>query len=77
MPASLEFGSELEIDSDTTDPEQDADAESKRNHRSRYVARRMRMGLPMVRWLNVQSDEFKEIFSFDKKQRRRTHEASN
>jgi len=68
MPASLQLGLQIEADSDTTEPEQGTEAEAK--HRSRYVARRMRMGLPMVRWLNVQSNEFAEIFSIDKKQRR-------
>ncbi|MDB2686361.1 DUF58 domain-containing protein [Mariniblastus sp.] len=57
MPAHLQSGLQAEADSDDA--------------RSRYTARRMRIGLPMVRWLNVQSTEFKEIFSIDKKQPRR------
>lgn len=67
MPASLQLGLQLGSEPDTTESEQATAAK----HRSRYVARRIRMGLPMVRWLNVQSNEFKEIFSMDKKLRRR------
>ena len=62
MPANLQ----LEADADA-EQKQDTLAERKRIQRSRYIARRMRMGLPMVRWLNVQSNEFKEIFSIDVK----------
>ena len=60
MPTSLQQGLQSEVDSEDAELAQ----------RSRYISRRMRMSLPMVRWLNVQSDEFKEIFSLDKKPQR-------
>ena len=44
--------------------------EQNHNHHANYVTRRFRAGLPMVRWLNVQSHEFQEIFSFDQQPRR-------
>ena len=72
MPASLQLGLQLEAVAQDAMLGQSAEAERKHAQRARYVARRMRMGLPMVRWLNVQSQEFQEIFSVDKKQQRRT-----
>ena len=75
MPASLQLGLQFEnekTDSHDVESGQSAEGERKQAQRSRYVARRMRTGLPMVRWLNVQSQEFKEIFSVDKKQQPRT-----
>ena len=77
MPTSLQQG--LEIEAMLSEAEFNADdefgqgveAQRKRQQRSRYVARRMRMGLPMVRWMNVQTNEFKEIFSVVKKSQQR------
>ena len=76
MPASLQLGLQLETDLDENEPEQDTEAARQHQQRSRYVARRIRMGLPMVRWISVQSNEFKEIFAIDKKQPRPTFKSS-
>ncbi len=70
MPASLTQGLPLQANPNETETE--LGANSKPIRRSKYIARRMRTGLPMVRWLTVQSDEFKEIFSMDKKQQHRS-----
>ena len=70
MPASLQL--QPETNTLDTEPKQESEAERDHAQRSRYVARRLRMGLPMVRWLNVQSNEFKEIFSIDKEQKQST-----
>ena len=77
MPVNLESGLQLETESSLaesslTGSEQAPDAD--RVQRARYVARRMRSGIQMVRWLNVQSDDFKEIFSLDKQSDHSTDE---
>ena len=72
MPASLQLGLQIETIAQDAMLGQSVEAERKHAQRARYVARRMRMGLPMVRWLNVQSKEFQEIFTVDKNQKRRT-----
>jgi len=44
----------------------DAESDDEQRQRMGYLTRRMRTGLPMVRWLSVQSEAFKEIFSMNK-----------
>lgn len=70
MPANLSenFPQETTDDSEATSlgKNQSSDAVQDRLHHSKYVKRRLRTGLPMVRWLNVQSNDFKEIFALDK-----------
>ena len=73
MPANLSEGLQTETSNsqqDHNDAEHADEATHDRLHHANYVKRRFRSGLPLVRWLNVQSQEFKEIFSFDKKLRR-------
>ena len=73
MPANLLDGLQTETSNDQQDrngTEHAHETTHDRLHHANYVKRRFRLGLPMVRWLNVQSQEFKEIFSFDKTPRR-------
>ena len=75
MPASLAEGLQAEASNDLqnhNNPAHVHQSPEARLHHANYVRRRFRSGLPMVRWLNVQSQEFKDIFSFDKTPRRTT-----
>ena len=73
MPTDLSEGLQTETfnnqqnRSDTGPPDE---GPGDRSHHENYVKRRFRSGLPMVRWLNVQSQDFNDIFSFDKEPRR-------
>ena len=73
MPTDLSEGLQTETfnnqqnRSDTGHPDE---GPGDRSHHENYVKRRFRSGLPMVRWLNVQSQDFNDIFSFDKEPRR-------
>ena len=72
MPADLSEGLQVEASNNEqnhNDTEYAYETVHDRLHHTNYINRRLRSGLPMVRWLNVQSQQFKEIFSFDKQPR--------
>ena len=60
MPVSLQLGLHFQT------AQNDAESDDEQRQRMGYLTRRMRTGLPMVRWLSVQSEAFKEIFSMNK-----------
>lgn len=64
MPANLSEEFPL-ITTNDDEKKQSLETPRDRLHHANYVKRRLRSGMPMVRWLNVQSKEFKEIFSFN------------
>jgi len=77
MPVNLSDGIQIDVsDDERNHHDSELGREESREevhddaHQINYINRRLRAGLSMVRWLNVHSHGFEEIFSFDRQTRR-------